>query len=116
MTVKEIRAAVRETRREMRESGIRRRSCFNGGHSPESYRLNAKMFSLETQLKAATAETAAADRGELTREVECLRNAERECHARAATAWTPAEADRWRRMAAWNASRREAREAGLAAA
>jgi hypothetical protein len=57
-----------------------------------------------------------AERAELAREAECLRNAERECHARAAAAWTPAEAERWRRMAAWNASRRETREAKLAAA
>lgn len=43
---------IRETRREMREKGIRRMSCFNGGHSPESYRLNARMFELETKLKS----------------------------------------------------------------
>lgn len=42
---------IQETRREMRAKGIRRLSCFNGGHSPESYRLNARMFELETLLK-----------------------------------------------------------------
>ena len=32
---------IRETRAEMKSLGIRRSSVFNGGHSPESYRLNA---------------------------------------------------------------------------
>jgi hypothetical protein len=49
-TEKETRAAIRETRREMKEAGIRRISCFNGGHSSLSYALNARMFKLETQL------------------------------------------------------------------
>lgn len=50
MTEKEIRKAIRDTRAEMKSRGIRRISCFNGGHSPESYRLNAEMFRLETIL------------------------------------------------------------------
>jgi hypothetical protein len=49
----QIRAQIRETRKEMKEKGIKRLSCFNGGHSPESYRLNAEMFRLETELKQA---------------------------------------------------------------
>lgn len=48
---KEIRAELREIRAEMKRLHIRRVSCFNGGHSPESYRLNARMFALETALK-----------------------------------------------------------------
>jgi hypothetical protein len=48
-----LRRQIREIRREMKEKGIRRISCFNGGHTSESYRLNAKMFELETRLKAA---------------------------------------------------------------
>lgn len=53
MTRKEITAAIRETKREMRAAGIKRRSCFNGGHDPESYRLNARLFELETKLQRA---------------------------------------------------------------
>lgn len=56
-TEKEIRADIRETRREMRASGVRRSSFMNGGHSPESYRLNARMFALETELQNAQAPT-----------------------------------------------------------
>ena len=41
----------REVLAEMKRKGIRRISCMNGGHSPDSYRLNAEMFRLETQLK-----------------------------------------------------------------
>lgn len=53
MSVSEIRQAIREVRAEMKSKGIKRSSCFNGGHSAESYRLNARMFELETRLKAA---------------------------------------------------------------
>lgn len=48
---KEIRKAIQECRAEMRAKGIKRLSMMNGGHSPESYRLNARMFELETYLK-----------------------------------------------------------------
>ena len=51
-TEKELRAALRVTRREMKDAGIKRVSCFNGGHSALSYSLNARMFELETKLKA----------------------------------------------------------------
>lgn len=44
----ELSRLIRETRAEMKAKGIRRLSVFNGGHSPESYRLNALMFELET--------------------------------------------------------------------
>jgi hypothetical protein len=52
-TIQEIQADIRATRKEMRAAGIRRISFMNGGHSPESYRLNALMFKLETELKRA---------------------------------------------------------------
>ena len=48
MTLTEVFVAIRDTRREMKELGVTRSSCFNGGHSPDSYRLNARMFQLET--------------------------------------------------------------------
>lgn len=55
MTTKEqiqsVRTEIRETRQEMKVAGIRRISCFNGGHSADSYRINARMFQLETRLK-----------------------------------------------------------------
>ncbi len=35
----------------MKEKNIRRSSCFNGGHSSDSYRLNARCFALETEIK-----------------------------------------------------------------
>ena len=53
MTSKDIKALIRETRREMKAKGIKRTSCFNGGLSAEVYVLNARMFQLETQLEAA---------------------------------------------------------------
>lgn len=52
MSIQEIRKAIRETRREMKAKGIKRMSCFNGGLSGEAYSLNARMFSLETDLKS----------------------------------------------------------------
>lgn len=55
MTEKEIRAEIRAIRADMKARGIRRSSFMNGGHSPESYRLNARLFELETLLKRATA-------------------------------------------------------------
>jgi hypothetical protein len=51
--VKHIRAELRELRQSMKERGIKRCSCFNGGHSPESYRANAKCYELESMLKMA---------------------------------------------------------------
>jgi hypothetical protein len=56
--IKRIRAAIRETRAEMRAKGIKRISCFNGGLSGEVYSLNARMFQLETELKTAQAREA----------------------------------------------------------
>ena len=53
MNATEIRKAIREVKAEMKAKGIKRLSCFNGGHSPDSYRLNARLFELETLLKKA---------------------------------------------------------------
>jgi hypothetical protein len=50
---KAIRAEIKAIRAEMKAKGIRRVSCFNCGHSAESYRLNARMFELETRLRGA---------------------------------------------------------------
>ncbi len=46
MTIQEIKAAIRETRKEMRAKGIKRTSCFNGGLSGEvySYSFNWKLI------------------------------------------------------------------------
>ena len=35
---------------EMRTKNIKRMSFMNGGHSPESYRLNSKLFDLNTRI------------------------------------------------------------------
>jgi hypothetical protein len=48
---KSIRAEIRAVRAEMKSKGIRRMSFMNGGHSPESYRLNARLFVLNSALK-----------------------------------------------------------------
>ncbi len=47
MSATEIRKELATVRREMKAKGIRRTSCFNGGHSSESYRLNAEIFRLQ---------------------------------------------------------------------
>jgi len=52
--VKAMKAQLREVKREMREKGIKRKSCFNGGHSAESYRLNAECFRLKTEIDLLT--------------------------------------------------------------
>jgi hypothetical protein len=56
MDAKQLRQQLREVRSEMRARGVKRSSFMNGGHSPESYRLNARCFELETQLKRLQAE------------------------------------------------------------
>ena len=52
---KEIRAEIKALRQEMRANGVPRRACFNGGHTPESYRLNARLFALSAELEKAGA-------------------------------------------------------------
>ena len=49
----DIKALIKETRKEMKAKGVKRTSCFNAGLSAEVYSLNARMFQLETQLEAA---------------------------------------------------------------
>ena len=51
MTAQEIKAAIRETRKEMRAKGIKRISCFNGGLSGEEYRYNSRIFDLKSRLQ-----------------------------------------------------------------
>lgn len=50
----EIRAELAIIRKEMRDRGIKRMSCFNGGHTPESMRYNETMFRLNAELNKAT--------------------------------------------------------------
>jgi hypothetical protein len=35
----------------MKANGIKRLSCFNGGHTPLSYSLNSQLFALNVQLE-----------------------------------------------------------------
>lgn len=53
-TTKEIRREMTAIKSEMKAKGIRRVSCFNGGLHGEVYSLNAKLFSLSTELETAT--------------------------------------------------------------
>ena len=50
---KEIRQQIRETRREMRDRGIKVVSCFNGGLDDGTYRANAQLFRLKIALDDA---------------------------------------------------------------
>lgn len=50
----EIKADIKATRAEMKAAGIKRTSCFNGGMAGDNYRLNARMFALETELGRAS--------------------------------------------------------------
>lgn len=47
---KALKAELREVRKEMKERGIKRTSCFNGGLSGDEYRFNAKLFELQTKI------------------------------------------------------------------
>lgn len=42
---------LRDMKAEMKRKGIRKTSCFNGGHSPESYRLNARIFAINAEIQ-----------------------------------------------------------------
>jgi hypothetical protein len=53
MTAREIRAEIRNTRREMKQAGIKRISCFNGGLSQAEYRCNARLYQLGVDLSDA---------------------------------------------------------------
>ena len=50
--IAEARRELRELRAEMKRKGIRRTSCFNGGHSKESLRFNEECFRLESAVKS----------------------------------------------------------------
>ena len=50
MTSNEIRRQIRETRREMKDRGIKVVSCFNGGLDDGTYRANAQLFRLKLAL------------------------------------------------------------------
>jgi len=50
MTRDEIRKEIRETKTEMRERGIKRTSCFNGGLSHDERSYNTILFALETEI------------------------------------------------------------------
>lgn len=53
---KAIRIDLRALRKEMREAGIKRTSCFNGGMTREAQRYNERAFALETELIGAKRE------------------------------------------------------------
>ena len=49
----EIRRQLADTRREMRERGIRTISCFNGGLDDGTYRANSQLYRLKIELENA---------------------------------------------------------------
>jgi hypothetical protein len=51
--IKALKKEIKEVKAEMKANGIKRRSCFNGGHSPLSYSLNAQLFALTAKLANA---------------------------------------------------------------
>lgn len=55
MNAQEIRKRLRELRAEMRQLGIKKTSCFNGGMDRETQRYNERRFALETELSSALA-------------------------------------------------------------
>lgn len=54
MTEKEIKAEIRATKREMKQRGVRKVSCFNGGLTPDESRYNTELFRLNSLLLNAT--------------------------------------------------------------
>lgn len=49
--LKTLRAELRAVKEDMKELGIRRISCFNGGLSNVQWRYNAECFRLESEIK-----------------------------------------------------------------
>ena len=49
----EIRRQLADTRREMRERGIKTVSCFNGGLDDGTYRANSQLYRLKVELENA---------------------------------------------------------------
>lgn len=41
---------LRQTKREMKERGVRKISCFNGGLTPDESRFNQELFRLNTEI------------------------------------------------------------------
>jgi len=56
--LQDLRAQLRELRRDMRAAGIKKTSPFNGGMDAATYRANARRFQLETEIEALEARAA----------------------------------------------------------
>ena len=54
--IKEIKKSIRETRKEMKEMGVRRISCLNGGLTPMEYQYNSRLFQLSVDLEKSERE------------------------------------------------------------
>ena len=54
--IKELKVDLKQVRREMRESGIKRSSFMNAGHSRESNRYNCECFRLESEIRRLEAQ------------------------------------------------------------
>lgn len=54
MNTKEIKAAIRDLKREMKANGVRKVSCFNGGLTREESYYNTELFRLNTLLQQAS--------------------------------------------------------------
>lgn len=51
--IKQLRDELRAVKREMKERGVRRISCFNAGLTPEESRYNTRLFELNTKIGKA---------------------------------------------------------------
>lgn len=49
--VKSLRAELRAVKAEMKEQGIRRISCFNGGLNNTAWRYNAECYRIESEIR-----------------------------------------------------------------
>lgn len=52
MDSKALKRQLRELRAEMRQNGIKKTSCFNGGMDRETQRYNERRFALETEIES----------------------------------------------------------------
>ncbi len=48
--IQDLKSERKAIKSEMKERGIKRTSCFNGGLSGDEYRFNARLFAIETQI------------------------------------------------------------------
>lgn len=63
MSSKEIKLEISSIKKEMKSSGVRRISCFNGGLSQQEYSYNSRLFALQVELdKARQSETKDSDK------------------------------------------------------